>query len=298
LGQLGAGYKFDPIGHKDLLDAEKLRDYDVLFLPCAPDDPNLDFAGTLRDFVTNGGTIYASDWRYDCIARAFKELASQRLNSPGRGQIVHAEVVEPGLKDLLGERVELKFDLDKWKPAAFAGDRVKVLIRGEYQRQDGGYATAPLLVKFQVGKGTVIFTSFHNEKQNSETELKLLKYIVFSAVTAQMENEVNQTLYKGGFSPKKQNLLSASRDNPRVTYKYHSSKAGPLTFVLAFEESGARLKLTVVGPQGKSFEREGTSTLKIDVPSAAPGEWRYTVEALEVPYENFPFTVTVAEGAK
>ena len=64
---------------------------------------------------------------------------------------------------------------------------------------------------------------------------------------------------------------------------------------LGFASQGARLKLSVTAPDGKVLEREGTSTVTIDVPSAAIGAWKYRVTAPEVPNENFPFTVTVGQ---
>ena len=74
--------------------------------------------------------------------------------------------------------------------------------------------------------------------------------------------------------------------------------AAALPFVLnlpslGFANQGARLRLSVRGPDGKAREQEGTSTLTVDVPDAAPGDWTYTVIALKVPYPNFPFTLTV-----
>ena len=49
-------------------------------------------------------------------------------------------------------------------------------------------------------------------------------------------------------------------------------------------------------PAGNLYaEKEGNSTLAIDVPKAAPGEWKYTVTAISVPSDNFPFRVTVGE---
>ena len=58
-------------------------------------------------------------------------------------------------------------------------------LRGNYRPKTGGErVTAPLLAKVPFGRGTIIFTSFHNEKVNSELETKLLKFLVFAAVTA------------------------------------------------------------------------------------------------------------------
>lgn len=297
LQHMGEGYKFTVLRKHELSDASRLSECDVLFLTCAPPSKDPKFGPSLKEFVSRGGTVYASDWRYDDIANAFPEVAALKMAGEGRAQFVEAKVVDAGLRDALDKKdsIPLKFDLDRWKVAAFAGEGVKVLLEGTYQRQQFGTATAPLLVKIQVGKGTVIFTSFHNEAQNSAIEQKLLKYLVFSAVTAQIENQVNQQLVKGGFSPQKQNLLSASRDNPKVTHTYRSTKAGKIQFVLGFAEQDARLKMTVVSPSGKRTVQEGTKTFTIEDSGNRPGDWQYTIEALSVPFPDFPFTVTVAE---
>jgi hypothetical protein len=141
----------------------------------------------------------------------------------------------------------------------------------------------------------VIFTSFHNEKQNSESELKLLKYMVFSAVAAGAETKARKSTVQSGFFPEKSNLFSASAGAVEASSVFHAAKVRNLQFVLGFENLGARLKLTVVGPDRRIHAKEGASTFTIDVPNAAAGDWRYTVTALQLPNENFPFTVTVGE---
>jgi hypothetical protein len=156
--------------------------------------------------------------------------------------------------------------------------------------------TAPLLVKFPFGEGAVIFTSFHNEKQNSETETELLKYLVFIAMTARVEMQVRKTMIEGGFSPAKESLLNVVPGKRQFTRTYTCEQPTDLQFVLAFEARGAELKLEVVGPQGKKLQKQGSSTFTIEVTNAAAGEWKYTVTALKVPYKNFPFNLSV--GAK
>jgi hypothetical protein len=102
-------------------------------------------------------------------------------------------------------------------------------------------------------------------------------------------------MVRGGFSPAKQNLFSASAGAPSATTVYHADKAGHLQFALGFQNLGARLKLTVKSPSGKVLEQEGDATFTIDVPDAEAGDWQYTVTALKLPNENFPFTVTVGQ---
>jgi hypothetical protein len=300
LRELGQGYRFDEVEPVALLqNPQKLDNYDVLFLTCAPAGQEL--RDVLQRFVTRGGTLYASDWRYEAVAAAFPEFVDRTSLGEGTKQEVLAEVVDPGLRDFVGPTIPLRFDLPRWKTAGFGGPRVTVLIRGRYQRQQfpqdqvGVPAVAPLLVKFQVGKGTVIFTSFHNEKQNSAVETKLLHYLVFTLVVADIDARVQASIEEAGFAPQKSNLLSTPRENPTVARTYQNAKRGPLRFSLGFRNAGAKLRLHLKSPEGQTYTWEGTSTVTLEVPQAAPGEWHYSVTALELPYENFPFTVTVSE---
>jgi hypothetical protein len=140
-----------------------------------------------------------------------------------------------------------------------------------------------------------VFTSFHNEAQNTETELELLRYLVFTTVTAREDARVKRTMLRGGLSPQERSLLSASSGGEPVTETYETKARGRLQFVLAFEPQGAELELAVVGPDGKEHEKTGTRTFSIDIRDAPPGQWQYTITPLEVPYKNFPFTLTIGE---
>ena len=320
LDSLGEGYRYEKFPLEDLLDKNKMAEFDVIFLTCSGvpaswlgrkigkgDRPNTDVYEpneeklarvyeSLRQFVSRGGTLYASDLHYKLVAAAFTDYARRADAETGSAnQSVNAQVVDPGLKELIGGEMPLKFDMEGWYPAAFAGEKLITYLRGNYRTQQGQQRDAAFLVKFPYHDGTVIFTSFHNEKQNSETELKLLRYLVFSAVTAEVESRVQRTMVRGGFSPAKQNLFSASAGAPSATTVYHADKPGHLQFALGFQNLGARLKLTVKSPGGKVLEQEGDSTFTIDVPEAEAGDWQYTVTALKLPNENFPFTVTVGQ---
>jgi hypothetical protein len=318
LDRLGEGYKYERFDLDDLRNLTRISEYNVIFLTCSgvpaswlrdvvgeskrqgmiEYTPNREVikqaADNLRQFVARGGTLYASDLHYPLVAEAFPDFALRDAPT-GKKQDVDAQVIEPGLRELIGGKLSLSFDQEDWRPAAFEGEKVVVYVRGKYEPFDGEPRESPFLVKFPYKDGTVIFTSFHNERQNSETELKLLKYLVFSAVTADVESKVRQSMVRGGFSPAKNNIFSTSVAAAEARSVYHAAKEGDLQFVLGFENLGARLKLTVVGPDGTKREKEGTSTFTIDVPSAEAGDWQYIVTALKVPNDNFPFTVTVGE---
>ncbi len=319
LTTLGSGYSYTELKWDDLLDVKRLRDYDVVFLTCGgvPDAwlgqktgrGQRDSAGVfrvlpevrrqvrlaLRRFVGAGGTLYVSDWQFGLLAIAFPEFIDRSKVKSGAMQTVHADVLDPGLQKLLGKTVDLKFERPAWQPAAFRESKVTTYLRGRYETDSGDKETAALLVQFPFEAGTVIFTSFHNEAQNSETEIDLLRTLVFTAVNAQMDTNVQQGMIRGGFSPVERNLLSASGSRQAITGTYECRGARSLQFVLGFEDRGARLRLSVAGPDGVLLEKTGTSKFAIDVPEAAAGKWQYTVTPVEVPYPNFPFSLTVGE---
>jgi hypothetical protein len=319
LDTLGAGYAYEQIALDDLLEAERLAPYDVVFLTCGGvprewlerrlRDSERGGAGTFRPkpetveavhesfrrFVGHGGTLYASDLQFDLIRLAFPELIDEAKAGRGAVQTVEAEVVDPGLRRLLGPSIDLRFDLPGWRPAAFRGPDVTTYLRGTYALRDDTEQTGPLLVAFPHGEGTVIFTSFHNEAQNTEIELELLRHLVFTTVTAREARKVRKTMVQGGFSPTERNLLSASSGMKPVERTYECQHRGPLQFVLGFEGEEAKLRLTVVGPDGEKLEKTGTETFTIDVDDAAAGAWQYTVSPITIPHENFAFTLTIGE---
>lgn len=319
LDTFGSGYRYSEISYDDLLDADKLAPYDVVFLTCsgAPSawlgrrlgqgdrgspgifrlkEPIMDQLNkSLRQYVRQGGTLYASDWQFELVKIAFPEYIDEARVGRGAAQKVRAEVLDPVLQRRLGTSMELTFDKPAWRPAAFQGAEVNVDLRGRYELSDGTRVSGPLLVEFPFGNGNVIFTSFHNEAQNSKMELVLLRHLVFTTVTARLDAGIRRTLVEGGFSPVERNLLSASTSDQSITASYESRAVRDLQFVLGFENRGAQLRLTVTGPDGRKIVKSGTSTIRIEQPRAPPGIWRYTITPVVVPYANFPFTMTVGE---
>jgi hypothetical protein len=299
LTKLGKGFAYTPILNDDLADLDRLKQFDVVFLTCADStEQNIPQNEALRAYVEQGGTLYASDWRFKCLLGAFPEYVNRDAMRRGVKCEVRAKVLDPGLRDVLGPTVELGFELPGWDPAAFKRDMVQVIMEGTYPPVDLGkpIKDAPLLVKFAYKKGTVIFTSFHNNRQlNSVTE-KLLNYLVFHAVNARAESELRAKIEEKGFTPTTSSLVSASSKEPSVTKTYRNTKAGPLMFALAFNpKEDVKLRLEVKGPDGKVARHEDAEPFTIEIPNAQIGDWEYTVTALNLSDPNFPFSVSVAE---
>ncbi len=320
LDTLGPGYRWEAISFDDLLYPDVLAKYDVVFFTCGKVPPSwrsrpgalrnigdlrrirpqirTDLRDSLRKYVAGGGTLYASDWRLSALAVAFPEHVDFDAASPGDKQTVQADVLDAGLQRRIGRTIALEFDKPSWYPASVQGSDVVTCMRGRYKTTGGELRTAPLLVRFAHENGTVVFTSFHNEAQNSQTEMELLRYLVFASVMAREEVSVRQSMVRGGFSPVEGNLLTASPGEQSVSQVYHADKPGDLRFVLAFQGPGARLRLTVTGPDGRRLEETGRSTITLSAPDAPAGDWKYTVTAVEIPYRNFPFSMTVGQREK
>jgi len=300
LKTLGEGYQFVDVDESELTDLSKITKYDAIFLTCGEPTgaPAPAITKALRGYVEkHGGTLYASDLRYDILQAAFPEFVDLKAVAQGVQKDLIATVVDPDLRNVLGAvEMPLHFDQEEWRPAAFGGPAVTVYLKGSFKINGGVTIEAPLLVRFPCGKGTVLFTSFHNEKQKSDLVPKLLKYLVLSTVTAGVESNATQEMVRGGFSPKTKSLLSVTPGEQSVARTFQHAKAGTLKFSLGFEPRGARLRLEVVSPKGESRVEQGESTITIDVPDAAPGQWQYTAVAEKVPYENFPYLLTVGEA--
>ena len=298
LMQLGSGYQFATLDNNELYDSIRLGAFDAVFLTCAassPPDPRA-VAG-IRSYVERGGTLYASDLRYDMLRAAFPAYALKNQVFAGVPQTIQAKVLDNALSQSVGAVIPLHFETGGWKPAAFDKFKVKVLIEGPYQSEMGAF-TAPLLVRFRHQKGTVIFTSFHNASQNSELEKKLLEFLVFSAVTAQAEGFTARGMSATGYTPREsKNLTFAKRDQRRTgSFKHDSVKS--LQFALGFENQGGKLRIELISPAGEKIEHEDSASFIIEVQNAQPGVWQYAVVANTLPFLNFPCTLLVGEKTK
>ena len=104
-------------------------------------------------------------------------------------------------------------------------------------------------------------------------------------------------MVRGGFSPVERNLLSASSTEAVAQRRRYECRGAEV----------AAIRPGLRGPRGPAAadrrrrptaptrKKEGDSTFTIEVPQAAAGKWHYTVTPVEVPYPNFPFSLTVGE---
>ena len=99
LDSLGKGYRHTQISDKSLEKVDLLKQFDVVFLTCKQSTPqNLRLNSALRQFVEEGGTLYASTYGLMPCAGAFPEYIEIAKGRDGDKQRVTANVVDPGLR--------------------------------------------------------------------------------------------------------------------------------------------------------------------------------------------------------
>jgi hypothetical protein len=150
-------------------------DCDLLFINCGTAD-HFD-PEALQRFVTRGGCLYASDLTHDLIDAALPGRFHFNRSGSGSPGFVEARVVDPELRDVVGQRTTINFDLGGWTML----DRCEgdTLVEGA---PGTPYAGRPLMVGVEIGQGAVFYTSFHNRAQVSEQEKVLLQLLVLKQI--------------------------------------------------------------------------------------------------------------------
>jgi hypothetical protein len=186
-------------------DYAAMSEYDVIFVNCGVDQ--LDFQGdidpvvkaNLRQYVQQGGSVYVSDWAYDLVEKVWPEKVdfygddavadSAEFGAPGS---YAAEVMDPGLEQYLGDdAITVDYSFRGSALIRQVATDATVFLRTDMGYEvNGGVDTLedmPITVGFKDGlnSGTVVFTSFHQETSDGETEEldgpedEVLKYLVF-----------------------------------------------------------------------------------------------------------------------
>lgn len=176
-----------------LRDPDELAQYDIIFFNCGMGDGWFPYADevsdNLKDYVRDGGSIYASDWAYWVVESAWPAQndfhgAENNPNTAlvGAAQRVDADVLDPTMAAALGSDVaEINYDLDAW--AAMEDSSAEILIEASYKWWDNfGQKTqsGPLATRIYDGDGMVLYTTFHNEQQTTGDMLVLLDEIILS----------------------------------------------------------------------------------------------------------------------
>ena len=208
----------DPEGSIDLINGESanfwledfladplwLSEYEIIFLNCGAQYDLINSGSAaaataianLQDFVSAGGSLYASDWAGEALFATFPDLidfyGSTSTFSPSKvGKATssqNAEILDTNMASALGRtQVNINFDLPQWVVLAKQSAQptnMNVYVRADAQVTTNIFFTTtqadtPVVVSFDYGAGKVLFTSAHNETQTSSDLMDILEYLVF-----------------------------------------------------------------------------------------------------------------------
>ncbi len=192
LTRLGFVYDSVDCGTFSSWSQDSVNAYDYLFFNCGAGCNYYDLGDKLVQFLNSGNKrVYASDWSYD-IAEAidssaidfFGDDASYGSAQVGNEGQVMAHVVDPDLQQALGrDSMLVNFDLGSWVVMTGVGPQTDVLIRGDayittHSGSDSTIYNAPFAVIYPYGQGKVLYTSFHNEAQNTQDMDVILEQMI------------------------------------------------------------------------------------------------------------------------
>lgn len=160
----------------------------ILFVNCGTAD-KIDRA-ELVEFVRDGGCVYASDHADSVISDSLPGLFAFDGHRGTTGPVV-ADVVDQELREILGERLTISFDMGAW--ATLRDCAGEVILR---ESGAGPADGRPIMAFAEFGRGAVFFTSFHNRSQASDEEKLLLQLLVLK----QMSVSCGMTLRQVGQS--------------------------------------------------------------------------------------------------
>ena len=296
LKDMGKGFEHQTLRWKDLKDIKRLQGCDVLFINCA-----LRFGfgfgrkigPVVRQFVEQGGTLYASDFAVDAIKHAFPDILD--YDQEGEAGDMVCEVVDPGLQELVGKTIDVHFNTIWWRITELAKS-VRVYVRGSvYQTASGEPAKLPIVVGFEHGKGHVLCTCFHNEAQVSEQEKKLLRFLVLRPILARAAADSAQTLQSQEIEGVKEIIDTIDLGSVSEPFAFDAAGGEALLFRLGWNGE-ATLKLTVTDPSGdiRLQRQKDRPPAGCEIANAEAGRWTCVVEAVHAPHNNFPFVLTLA----
>lgn len=156
----------------------------LLFVNCGTPDRVEPTA--LAEFVHAGGCVYASDHVDSLIGQAFPGIFDFGGHVGNRGQVT-VDVVDSELKNVLGARIEIEFDMGAW--AVLRGGRADPLLLSAKGSQQAGL---PIMAYAEHGDGSIFYTCFHNKAQTSDREKRLLQLLVVKQFSASSHQSFDQ----------------------------------------------------------------------------------------------------------
>ncbi len=163
------------------LSTNELLNYDSLFINCDANYATPQLNSLLNTFAEDGGHIYFSDLSSSWLTSAFPGKVNFAGNSTSTGTI-EADVTTTGLQSVVGNTMEVVFDLPVWSAIDSVASDVTTFVEGDITTLSSTYSGIhPITVGWRENSNTgcIFYSSYHIEgaSQGSEQE-RAMKYLV------------------------------------------------------------------------------------------------------------------------
>lgn len=300
------GYPWEQIADNTITTYEQIQAFQTIFANCssAALTTGPSASSSVQQFLQGGGSFYASDYAYTYVRNAFPNYITFRAEPRiGRSQYVNARIVDPGLASYLNpadppNNITLNYNLGSWAVIDDVSANTKVHLRGSFSTSAGEMTDKPLAVSFNpypTSAGRVIYTTFHNEAQQSALEKKLLEYLVLIPSTSQLASQAEQIVTSNGLYVKQTNINTIDPGTTSPLFSYGVAQPAKLMFVANW--GGSSLRLIIFKPDGTLHQQVESSTppIAITIPNALPGAWKYQITGVNVPSNNYPYVMVIGD---
>ncbi|MCP8308395.1 MAG: hypothetical protein H3Z54_06835 [archaeon] len=286
------GYPYENIQKSTLTNLVVLEKYDVVFINCAPVySPVEDTFAPIREFVEEGGVIYASDWAYEYIKGAFPEFVDF-VGHVAPSQHAIGTIMDASLKTYLKvDEIEIEYDLSSWVPVSYVSDQVTVYVTNSVEYNGEIHENIPTVIGFKYGKGYVVYTSFHNAAQD-ELAYRLIEYLALLTTTSKLQTSLENLMWGIGANVE---VIYTDKLSEGETISHYYEAKEKANLIFAINWFGSEMKLSIFMPNGALYSSKSSSSppLIIEVYGAGAGVWTYHIEALDMPSPNYPVVSTV-----
>lgn len=157
-----------------------------------PYEPSDDVIANLRNYVSQGGSLYASDWSYDVVEQGWPDRIEfvGDDSTPNAAQLGEYDLVNAAVQDssmaawLDTDYIEIEYDLPVWAPMESVEGSVSKHLVGNIAYRQGtatyNISNAPLLVSFSSGEGKVVYSTFRVARNASSDVLGVLQYMMYN----------------------------------------------------------------------------------------------------------------------
>jgi len=241
-----------------------------------------DAAPHIAQWVERGGLLYVSGSALDVLLDAFPgRLTFGGKASPGP---VRVKLNDPDIAATIDEKeATLQIPTEGWPIIAQGKSATHVHV---YARRDS--SDVPLIVSFDAGKGWVVYNALAAGADTSKTQQSLIQFFVIRTLFARDAAQLLRRFPASYAAPMQ--IADTTQSPGEYTYL---ARAGA-DWDAALLWNGGTFSLTLRNPYTATSAQQGSaSPLVVPVRNGTGGDWKISVQGMDVPSANTPFLLMI-----